>query len=148
MVQGSRGWIEGGRNDHLLPGHFGHLTDLGVKAEGIRHEMDAPPSAVRLRPRARCASPPSAGHRLRTLRVPALVTPESGVSATPPPRMVTPTGWEVATVGPAASAPRARCQPSRGADRDGKRAASLSHRNPPADARFPGTVPVLRGRPP
>ena len=30
-----------------------------------------------------------------TLRVPALVTPESGVSATPPPRMVTPTGWEV-----------------------------------------------------
>ena len=95
MVQGSRCWIEGRRNDHLLPGHLATSLTWGVKAEGIRHEVDAPQSAVRLRPRARCASPPSAGHRLRTLRVPALVTPESGVSATPPPRMATPTGWEV-----------------------------------------------------
>jgi hypothetical protein len=92
MVQGSRCWIEGRRNDHLLPGHLATSLTSGVKAEGIRHEVDAPQPAVRLRPRARCASPLSARHRLRTLRVPALVTPESGVSATPPPRMVTPTG--------------------------------------------------------
>jgi hypothetical protein len=60
-----------------------------VSARGIRREVGASPAPLQLRSRPRCPSPLSTWERLRTLRVPALVTLEPCVSATPPPSMVT-----------------------------------------------------------
>jgi hypothetical protein len=70
--------------------HSAASLNPGVKAEGSHHDVDAPQGSVQVRPRARSPPPLPERHRLRAVRMPALVTTKPARKARPPPFAVIP----------------------------------------------------------